>query len=81
MYMTPLILKLKLREKSDFRLWTDGIRHAKISNCIFITCKDEFMGLEKNFTQYRYHANFLHPTSYVYDPSNIKTETKGEIWL
>ena len=44
MYMTPLILKLKLRETSDFRLWTKGLRHAKISNCIFITCKVEFMG-------------------------------------
>ena len=48
-------------------------------NCIFITCKVEFMGLEKNFTHYRYDANFLHPTSYVYDPTNTKTETKGEI--
>ena len=81
MYMTPLILKLKLREKSDFRLWTEGLRHAKISTCSFISCKVEFMGLEKNFTHYRYDANFLHPTSYVYDPTNTKTETKGEIWL
>ena len=24
-------------------------------------------------------ANFLYPTSYVYDPTNTKTETKGEI--
>ena len=24
-------------------------------------------------------AYFLHPTSYVYDPTNTKTETKGEI--
>ena len=24
------------------------------------------MGLEKNFTHYRYNANFLHPTSYMY---------------
>ena len=37
------------------------------------------MGLEKNFTHYRYNANFLHPTSYVYDPTNTKTEIKGEI--
>ena len=43
-YMTPLILKLKLREKSDFRVWTEGPRHAKISNCNFIGCKVEFMG-------------------------------------
>ena len=50
-----------------------------ISNCNFIGCKVEFMGLEKNFTHYRYEANFLHPTSDVYDPTNIKTETKGEI--
>ena len=81
MYMTPLILKLKLREKSDFRVWTEGLRHAMISNCIFINCNVEFMGLEKHFTHYRYDANFLYPTSYVYDPTNIKTETKGEIWL
>ena len=25
--------------------------------------------------------NFLYPTSYVYDPTNTKTETKGEISL
>ena len=81
MYMTPVILKLKLREKSDFRLWTEGLRHAKISNCIFIKCKVEFIGLEKNFTHYRYDVNFLYPTSYVYDPTNTKTETTGEIWL
>ena len=30
---------------------------------------------------YRYDANFLYPTSYVYDPTNTKTETKGEISL
>ena len=30
---------------------------------------------------YRYDANFLYPTPYVYDPSNTKTETKGEILL
>ena len=46
MYMTPLILKLKLREKSDFRVWTEGPRHAKIFNCSFISCKVEFMGYE-----------------------------------
>ena len=39
----------------------------------------ESMRLEKHFTHYRYDANFLHPTSYVYDPNNTKTETKGEI--
>ena len=39
------------------------------------------MGLEKNFTHYQYDANFLYPMSYVYDPTNTKTETKGEIWL
>ena len=37
------------------------------------------MGLKKYFTPYQYDANFLYPTSYVYDPTNIKTETKGEI--
>ena len=79
MYMTPPILKLKLREKSDFRLLTKGLRNFKISNCLFIRCKVEFMGLEKNLTQYRYDAKFQYPTSYVYDPSNTKTETKGEI--
>ena len=26
-----------------------------------------------------YDANFLHPTPYVYDRTNTKTETKGEI--
>ena len=52
MYMTPLILKLKLREKSDFRLSAEGLRHAKISNCIFISCKVEFMALEKNFIHF-----------------------------
>ena len=82
MYMNQLILKLKLREKSDFRVWTEGPRHAKISNCNFIGCKVEFMGLESiSQLNYRYDANFLYPTPYVYDPSNTKTETKGEIWL
>ena len=79
MYMIPLILKLKLRKKSDFRLWTDGLRHAKISNSIFISCNRESMGLEKHFTQYRYDINLLSPTLYVYHPTNTKTETKGEI--
>ena len=78
-YTTHVILKLKLREKSDFRLLTEGLRHAKIFNCSFISCKVEYMGLEKYFTHYRYDANFLYPTSYVYDPTNTKTETKGEI--
>ena len=27
----------------------------------------------------RYDANFLYPTSYVYDPIHAKTESKGEI--
>ena len=36
------------------------------------------MGLEKHFTHYRYDANFLYPTSYVYDLTNAKMETKGE---
>ena len=79
MNMTPLILKLKLREKYDFRVSTEGLRHAKIFNCNFIGCKVEFIGLEKHFTHCRYDANFLYPTSYVYDPTNTKTETKGEI--
>ena len=78
-YMTPLILKLKLREKFDIRFGTEGLGHAEISNCIFISCKLESMGLEKHFTHYRYDTNFLYPTSYVYDPTNTKTETKGEI--
>ena len=30
-------------------------------------------------TLYRYDANFIYPTPYVYNPSNTKTETKGEI--
>ena len=34
-----------------------------------------------NFTHYRHEANFLYPTSYVYDPTNTKTETKGEARL
>ena len=33
----------------------------------------------KHFTHYRYDENLLYPTPYVYDPSNTKTETKGEI--
>ena len=81
MYTTPLILKLKLREKSDFRVWTEGHRHAKIFNCNLIGCKVEFMGLKKHFTHYQYDANFLYPTSYVYDLTNTKTETKGDIWV
>ena len=81
MYMTPPILKLKLRKKSDLRLWTEGLGHAEISNCIFMWCKLEFMGLKKHFTHYQYDANFLYPTSYVYDLTNTKTETKEEIWL
>ena len=52
--------------------------YAKIPNCSFISCKVEFMEYEKNFAHYRYDANFLHSTSYVYDPTNTKTETKGE---
>ena len=46
-----------------------------------LECKLESMGLKKHFTQYRYDTNFLYPTSYVYDPTNTKTETKGEISL
>ena len=38
-------------------------------------------GLEKDFIQYCYDANFLYPTSYVYDLTDTKTETKEEIWL
>ena len=30
---------------------------------------------------YHYDANFLYPMSYVYDPTDTKTETKEEIWL
>ena len=44
-----------------------------------ISCKVESMCLEKYFTHHRYDTNFLYPTSYVYDPANTKTETKGEI--
>ena len=29
----------------------------------------------------RYDGNLLYPMSYVYDPINTKTETKGEISL
>ena len=36
---------------------------------------------EKHFTKYQYDANLLYRTSYVYDPTNTKTETKGEISL
>ena len=39
------------------------------------------MVYEKHFTHYRYDANFLYPTSYVYDLTDTKTETKEEIWL
>ena len=39
----------------------------------------ESIGLEKHLTQYQYDTNFLYPTSYAYDPTNTKTETKGEI--
>ena len=39
------------------------------------------MALEKNFIHFWYDANFLYTTSYVYDLTNTKTETKGEIWL
>ena len=39
------------------------------------------MVLQKHFTHYWYDANFLYPMSYVYDPTNTKTETKEEIWL
>ena len=35
----------------------------------------------KHFTKYRYDANLLYPTSYVYDPTNTKTESKREISL
>ena len=50
-----------------------------ISNCIFINCNVEIIGLEKNVTHYRYDAKLQYPTSYVYDSTNIKTETKGDI--
>ena len=50
-----------------------------IFNCNFIGCKVEFIGLEKHFTHCRNDANFLYPTSYVYDSTNTKTETKEEI--
>ena len=36
-------------------------------------------GREKHFTKYGYDADFLYRTSYVYDPTNTKTESKGEI--
>ena len=39
------------------------------------------MVYEKHFIQYRYGANFLYPTSYVYDPNYTKTKTKVEIWF
>ena len=38
-------------------------------------------GWEMYFTQYRYDANFLYPTSYVYDLTDTITETKEEISL
>ena len=47
--MTPLILKLKPKEKSDFRFSTEGLGNAKISNYIFISSKLVSMRLEKPF--------------------------------
>ena len=35
----------------------------------------------KIISQYWYDANFLYPTSYVYDLTDTKTEPKDEIWL
>ena len=39
------------------------------------------MGREKLFTKYRYDANLLLLTCYVYDPTNTETESKGEIQI
>ena len=36
---------------------------------------------ENHFTRHQYDANFLYPTSYVYDLTDTKTETKEEISL
>ena len=62
--------------KSDFRLWTEGVSCAKISNCIFITCKHVSMELEKHFIHYRYDANFLYLMSYVMTPLILKLKPK-----
>ena len=50
-----------------------------ISNYPFVSCKLYSMVYEKLFTQYRYDATFLYQTSYVYDLTDTKTETKEEI--
>ena len=38
-------------------------------------------GKSISHSTYRYDANFLYPTSYVYDLTDTKTETKEEIWF
>ena len=79
MYMIQVTLKLKLNEKSDFRFWIVGLRHAMISNYPFISCKHYSMVYEKLSHSTDTTQNFLYPMSYVYDPSYTKTEIKGEI--
>ena len=58
MYMTPLTLKLKVSEKSHFRLRMWGLRNAKI--CIHICSSGNAgqLSWEKHFTKFRYDANF-----------------------
>ena len=53
---------------------------AKICILISVGYKIDWMGRKKLFTKYRCDANLLFP-SYVYDPTNTETETKGEISL
>ena len=70
---------MKLRENSDITSSIQSLRQAKICNNVFKQLNE----WEKYFTQYncRYDANLLYPTSYVYDLTDTKTETKEEISL
>ena len=73
MYMTPPTLKLKLTDKSHFKLSIYDLRHAKLCNHTIKRVKSPH---GKAFHKdKRYEANIKYPMSYVYDPTNAKTES------
>ena len=73
-YVTPLMVNWNYGKNltSDCQyVVQDILKHA------FRFC--ESWVTQKHFTKYQCDANLLYPTSYVYNTTNIKIETKGEI--
>ena len=53
------------------------LKYALIS--VLVVTWGEWEGKSISQLKYQYDANVLYPTSYVYDPTNTKTETKRDL--